>query len=93
MRSLVILVSLLALGALLLSTAPGRRVGERLGIPPLRGRAPKDDRAFLLKACQGDRSQLRERLATERDRWPGSSEAELYRKAIRTWFQERGDAD
>lgn len=91
MRILVILIGVLALGALFLSTAPGRRLGERLGIPPLRGRAPKDDRSFLLKACQGDRSQLVARLAAERDRWPDASEAELYRKAIRSWFQQRED--
>ena len=91
MRALVLVVSLLALGALLLSTAPGRRLGERLGIPPLRGRAPKDDRAFLLNACGGDRGQLRSRLSVERERWPEATEAELYRKAIRGWFQERGD--
>ena len=89
MRILVILISLLALGALLLSTTAGQRLAKRLGFPPLRDRAPKDDRAFLLKVCDGDRGRLRERLDAERARSPNASDAELHRKAIRRVFQER----
>ncbi|MBW2241689.1 MAG: hypothetical protein JRH01_06855 [Deltaproteobacteria bacterium] len=89
MRTLVVLVSLVALGALFLSTSTGRSLLERLGIQPLRGRAPKDDRTFLLKACGGDGALVRERLAAERGRFPQATDAELHRKAIRRWFQER----
>ncbi|MCP3984519.1 MAG: hypothetical protein GY723_09015 [bacterium] len=92
MRTLIVLASLVALGALIFSTTPGQRLAERIGIPPLRGRAPKDDRAFLLKACDGDRLRVRERLAAERGRAPEATDAELHRKAIRRWFQEREES-
>ncbi|MCP5060502.1 MAG: hypothetical protein GY937_27710 [bacterium] len=89
MRILIVLVSLLALGALFLSTTAGRRLAERLGLPPLRDKVPKEDRAFLLKACDGNRGRVRERLDAERVRSPDASDAELHRKAIRRVFQER----
>ncbi len=90
MRLLVIAAAVAALVALFLWTEAGRRLAERAGLPPLRGRASADDRAFLLRACEGDRKRLTERLALEKARWPEASEAELYRKAIRRWFQETG---
>lgn len=93
MRALLVLVGLATMLALFLTTPAGRRLAERLGLPPLRGRAGRDDRAFLLKACDGDRARARERLAAERSRWPEASEAELYRKAIRRWFQETGRSE
>ncbi len=89
LRLLLVLVCLAIVAALFLTTAAGKRLGERLGLPPLQGRAPRKDREFLAEVCGGDRAAVRARLARERERFPDATDAELHRKAIRTWFREK----
>ena len=56
---------------------------------PQRGTSVNQDHDFLLSRCNGDESALLRRLEAETRRNPGLSEAEVYRKAIRTWFVEK----
>ncbi|MEN8181650.1 MAG: hypothetical protein ABFS46_03840 [Myxococcota bacterium] len=86
---LVVLVGLLVLGAMLASTAAGRRLRQRLPVVALRaGRAPKEDREYLLRVCNGDRVRVERLLEIERARRPDLTEAEAYRKAIRTHLRQ-----
>ena len=57
----------------------------------VKGAASEDDEAFLLKACSGDRGAVDRCLQRERERFPDFDEAQLYRRAIRTYFQEKGE--
>jgi hypothetical protein len=87
---LLIAVSAAVALALFLATRAGEGLAERVGLPPLRGRAPRQDREFLReRICGGDRSAARARLAAERSRAPEANDAELHRRAIRTWFREQ----
>jgi hypothetical protein len=78
-------------------TEPGRRVRGWIGARMLRASSPQPQRAttttedhrFLLDRCSGDEDELLRRLEAETRRNPGLDEAELYRKAIRTWFLEK----
>ena len=57
--------------------------------PSQPGSSINQDHDFLLSRCNGDEQQLFRRLEAEMRRNPGLSEAEAYRKAIRTWFVEK----
>lgn len=81
---LVVVLGLAFVLAVLLTTAVGRRLRERLPIAALRsGRAPREDREYLLRVCEGDRARVAALLARERESDPGLSEAAAYRRAIR----------
>ena len=56
---------------------------------PQLGTSINQDHDFLLSRCNGDEQELFRRLEAEMRRNPGLSEAEAYRKAIRTWFVEK----
>ena len=56
---------------------------------PQLGTSINQDHDFLLSRCNGDERELLRRLEAETRRNPGLSEAEVYRKAIRTWFVEK----
>lgn len=90
MTGLLIAVSAGVALAIFLTTKAGEGLARRVGLPPLRGAAPRQDRQFLRdRICAGDRSAARVRLDAERARAPDASEAELHRRIIRTWFQEQ----
>jgi hypothetical protein len=88
-------VVLAAVLALVFSRTPGgRRVYAKLrgaagpDSPPQKA-APNEDHAFLLTACDGDEDELLRRLEVEVRRNPDLDEAQVYRRAIRSWFQEK----
>jgi hypothetical protein len=84
----VVVLGLAFVVAVLLTTPAGRRIRQRLPIAALRsGRAPKDDRTYLLRVCDGDRARVAELL--EREGYPELSEAEAYRRAIRRHLRPR----
>ncbi len=89
MTALLVIGSLLVALALFSTTGAGRRLWVRLGLPPLQGRAPRKDRDFLLQATGGDPEAVRTRIDAERARHPAATDAELHRRAIRTWFQQQ----
>jgi len=84
---LIVLAAMLAIFA----TMPaGQRVLARLGLRGLtKGAASDDDLDFLLKVCNGDHREVARRLDAARSPGRELAEAELYRRAIRTWFQEK----
>ena len=53
------------------------------------GTTTSEDHEFLLERCNGDENELLRRLEVETRRNPGLNEAEVYRKAIRSWFVEK----
>jgi len=68
----------------------GRAADEPGRIAPGRSAAaPHEDHQFLLDACGGNEEHLLRRLEAEIRRNPDLSEAQLYRRAIRSWFQEK----
>jgi hypothetical protein len=86
-------IAVLAVLALVLTTATGKRWAAWLGIPsPFRGGVPPDTRDHLLKLCGGDRKKMSRRLDVERQRYPALDEAALYRRAMRTAMNERAGA-
>jgi hypothetical protein len=81
---LVVMLGLAFVVALLLTTPAGRRLRQRLPIAALRsGRAPQEDRDYLLRICDGDPARVATLLERERERQPELSEADTYRRAIR----------
>jgi hypothetical protein len=71
------------------STTPaGRRWRRRLGLDRS-GRAPKDDREYLLRVCNGDAAQVQRLLDHERQGQPEMTEAQAYRRAIRRYLRDR----
>ena len=72
------------------STTPaGRRWRRRLGLDRS-GQAPKDDREYLLRVCNGDAAQVQRLLEHERRGHPEMTEAQAYRRAIRRYLRDRG---
>ena len=70
-------------------TIPGEMSDPSDDDSPQLGTSVNQDHDFLLSRCNGDESELLRRLEAETRRNPGLSEAEVYRKAIRTWFVEK----
>jgi hypothetical protein len=76
--------------AIFLTTAPGQRLAKRFGIRDMtKGSAPRQDRDYLMRVCGDDVSEVEERLARARRRDPEMSEAEAYRKAIRSHLRDK----
>jgi hypothetical protein len=81
---LVVVLGLGFVAAVVLTTPAGRRWRQRLPIAALRaGRAPKEDREYLLRVCDGDPARVAALLAREQEADPELSEAAAYRRAIR----------
>ncbi len=70
------------------TTLTGRRWRRRLGLDRS-GRAPRDDREYLLRVCNGDAAQVQRLLEHERRDRPEMTEAETYRRAIRRYLRDR----
>ena len=71
------------------STTPtGRRWRRRLGLDRS-GRAPREDRDYLLRVCHGDAAQVERLLERERQGHPEMTEAQAYRLAIRRLLRDR----
>ena len=78
--------------AIFATTERGRQVAKRIGLRDrVKGAAPSDDIAFLLKACGGDAEEAASRVETERIHFSDLTEAEHYRRAIRKVLAERGN--
>ncbi len=77
-------IAVLAVLALCLTTATGRRWAAWIGVSsPFSGGVPSDTRDYLLSLCGGDRREMSRRLAIERQRFPALDEAAIYRRAMR----------
>ena len=59
------------------------------GEPPEPTTSSGEDHDFLLARCNGSEQELLRRLEVETRRNPDLSDAEVYRKAIRSWFVEK----
>jgi hypothetical protein len=88
---LVVVLGLGFVAAVVLTTPAGRRWRQRLPIAALRaGRAPKEDREYLLRVCDGDPARVASLLAQEQETDPELSEAAAYRRAIRRHLRPPG---
>jgi len=87
---LILPIAVAAVVAISVYTDWGQAIIARLGIRLRFGPGPPpEDHAFLLRACDGDESELRRRLESERERNPRLDQAQVYRKAIRTYMNSR----
>lgn len=87
---LLVLVGVAAIVALFASTGPGQRLRRRLPIRAIQqGRAPREDRDYLSRVCGGDAAQVERLLDLERRKNPELSEAQAYRRAIRSHLRDR----
>jgi hypothetical protein len=83
-------IAVAAVTAIFLTTPAGQRMASGLRIDALvKDGPPKEDRDFMLRVCEGDREELNRRLDAERGRNPEMSEAQVYRRAIRTYMNSR----
>jgi len=91
---LMLVIAVVAVAAILLTTPVGQRAASALGIDGLAKNAPpKEDRDFLLRVCDGDRAEVARRLDAERGRGAELTEAQVYRRAIRTYMSSRQGSD
>jgi hypothetical protein len=87
LTALVVAAAVLAIFA---TTPRGQALIVRLGLRRFqKGAAPEEDRAFLLRACGGDATEVEARLAAVSERHPEWTEAQLYRRAIRAYMNAR----
>jgi hypothetical protein len=78
--------------AIFLTMPLGQRLAAALGIRVKRpGNVPAEDRDYLLRVCGEDAREVERRLSAERARNASLSVPEQYRKAIRTYLNERRD--
>jgi hypothetical protein len=90
MTLLMLVLAIAVTIAIFATTTSGREIAKRIGFRDhVSGAATSEDVAYLLSACHGDRAALKERIETERLRYPDLTEAEHYRRAIRKVFAER----
>lgn len=84
MTAFTLLLALIGTIAVFLTTKRGKEVAKRVGLRDrVSGAAKSEDVSYLLSACEGDRSEMKRRIETERARFPDLTEAEHYRRAIR----------
>jgi len=84
MTALTLLLALMGTIAVFLTTRRGRELAKRIGLRDrVAGAAKSEDVSYLLKACEGDRREMKRRIELERERFPDLTEAEHYRRAIR----------
>ena len=87
---LMLVIGLAAIGAIFATLPAGRRLRARLPIAGLRlGGAPKPDREYLLRVCDGDPERVARLLAEARRANPEMTEAQAYRRAIRAYLRDR----
>ena len=90
MTDWMLVLAVLATGAIFATTSRGRELAKRIGFRDhVKGAASHGDVAYLLDACGGDKDEVARRIEFERSRVPDLSEAEHYRRAIRKVFAER----
>jgi hypothetical protein len=90
----MLVIAVAAVTAIFLTTPAGQRMASGLGIDALvKDGPPKDDREFMLRVCDGDRAELKRRLDAERSRNLDMSEAQVYRRAIRTYMNAKETSD
>jgi hypothetical protein len=87
---LVLLVATAVLLLVVAGTEAGQRARRHLHLPTLKGRAPRKDREYLLRVCSGDRDRVARLLELAHQHNPDMSEAEAYRRAIRSYLRDRG---
>jgi hypothetical protein len=91
---LTLTIAVVAVIAIFATTTAGQRMVAGLGLDALvKNGAPKQDREFLLRACDGDAVELERLLGAERSRNPAMTEAQVYRRAIRTYMNSRDTSD
>lgn len=91
---LMMAIAVLAVLAIFATTPAGQRISAGLGLDALsKDWPPKEDRDFLLRACSDDRAEMERRLGDERSRNSALTEAQVYRRAIRTYMNSRGRSD
>lgn len=92
MDAILLGLAVVALLGVFATTRMGRQLLVRT---PLRdrvpGAAPREDVAYLLQLCGGDRDEVARALALEREQTPDLSEAQHYRRAIRKRMRSRPD--
>ena len=89
-RWLVIIVMLSLLGWILWTMPIGQRIAGRLGLRGFRKEgAPREDREFLLNACDGDGDRVQAMLDEARSNRPELTDAEAHRRAIRAYMREK----
>lgn len=92
-----VVLAIAAIVYILFTMPIGRRVAERLRFPAASsapaGRAPKEDREYLLRVCGGDAAEVERRLAAEKERFPELNERAIYRRAIRTYMKNKSPTD
>jgi hypothetical protein len=87
---LIIFVALACVGAILWTMPLGQRIANRLGLRGFRREgAPREDREFLLKACDGDRERVQAMLDEARSKQPDLTDAQAYRNAIRSHMRSK----
>lgn len=91
---LTLVIAVAAVVAIFSTTSAGQRLAASLGIDALlRKGPPREDREFLLQVCGGNRRKLAERLDAERRKNRAMSEAQVYRRAIRTYMKGRVESE
>lgn len=92
MTILTLTLAVLATLAVFATTRRGRAMARRIGLRDfVKGAAPSEDVAFLLRLCGGDAREAQRRVEMERARFSALAEAELYRRAIRKALAERAE--
>jgi hypothetical protein len=92
-RWLIVLISLGFVGWILWTMPIGQRVAQQLGMRGFRKQgAPQEDREFLLRACDGDHERVRMLLDKARANQPEMTDAQAYRRAIRTHMRSKHGA-
>ena len=88
---LLVVLGIAAILAIFATMPAGRRLRAALPLGALSpGRAPKEDRDYLLRVCDGDPARVERLLAHARERNPEMTEAEAYRRAIRAYLRDKG---
>ncbi len=90
METLTVLAVLFVAIAIFLTTPRGKSLAARLGLG-LSGkdRAPDEDHDYLLRVCNGNFDELSARLRAASRSNPEMSEAETYRRAIRSHLRDK----
>jgi hypothetical protein len=89
-RWLIIFIALVFIGWILWTMPIGQRVAQKLGMRGFRKQgAPQEDREYLLQACDGDHDRVRSLLDKARANQPEMTDAQAYRRAIRTQMREK----
>jgi hypothetical protein len=90
MQTLMVLAVFGAAVAIFLTTPAGKKLAVRLGLRfSNKSLASDEDHDYLLRVCNGDFDELSARLKAARGINPELTEAEVYRRAIRTYLRDK----